>query len=408
MTTAVLLILSTMTSGCSDGDGQATSVQQSTAKSNSSDTAKGATPQPRQLSSFERLKLISDLAVRFNENPESKSEVVPELRKFLDDPELTVRLAAADAIVQTGEEFDAAQEVLLEGLSRDSAIASGRALNQIGESAMPSVLNALRSEDATTRKNAALSLGLTWSLAQLEDRIAALSEVVRDDGEAEVRGQAAVAVATLTRQDEVESDLKTRAIAVLTEALVDSSPVVRNRTAFSVGLIGHKAHPAIPAMISLLKDENSEVRGIAANSLGILASPYPVRRGRIIVDGGISSDGANPEVAAQAIAALIETLSDESPKVRAKAARGISHIGSQAREAVPALTSQLEDSETQPRLWAATALVKVTPDSKAAIAVLEEAVAEGDRAWKTKASRLLKELSVTPTEVDSSPAGLGK
>lgn len=403
------LMLITVGIGCSPGGGPTKDPPQSTVKVGDSNHKVPEAGQQQRRPVFERLQLASQLAVQFHENPDSKQQVVPQLRQLLDDPDWRVRLAAADAIVQTGEELDAARDVLLEGLGRERGyVASGRALNQIGESAMPAVLKALASEDTKTRRGAVFSLGMTWSIAQLDDRITALLKVLSVDREAEVRGQAAVAVATLIRQDEVGSDLTKQAIEALTAALADPSPVVRSRTVFAIGTIGHGAHQAIPALIFLLGDEDSEIRGSVANTLGILASPHQFVRGRIIIGDGGSEGRASPELAAQAIAALIATLSDVSPTVRTRAARGISYIGAEAREAVPALTAQLEDAESEPRWWAATALAKLEPDSAAAIAVLNEAVADGNSGWKSKASRLLKELSTTISEGDSTKAGSGK
>lgn len=400
------LILTLLAPGCSDTDAPSARSPQSSSSGNRSGASAPST-------SARQPELTNDLVRQTRETSEVKPEKVSQLRELMVDSDIRVRLAAAEAMVEAGEDLEAAQEILLEGLGRERN-GSAQALNKIGEPAIPAVLMALKSEDVLTRKNAAFSLGLTWSLAKLEDRISALSQVAREDPEAEVRGQAAVAISILAGKDAMGTDLKSESFSVLNEALADSSQIVRKRMSFSVGLLGNKAHSLIPAMIPLLQDQDSKIRGNAANSLGMLASPYPVKRARIIVDDGISSEKASPEEATRAIDALIAALSDQDAEVRSKAARGIWHIGGQADAAVPALTKQLTDSEEEPRLWAATAIVRVAPGSTAPVSVLEQAIANDSRAWKAKASRLLQEISsrssvgAPDSAGDSSEAAAGK
>ena len=104
------------------------------------------------------------------------------------------------------------------------------------------------------------------------------------------------------------------------------------------------------------------------------------------------------------VTALIAALSDNDAKVRAEAARGLSHIGPAAASAAPALRQQLqEEEETESRLRAAESLVRIAADPSAAIPVLQEAATDDsgqpqNRWWKARAQRLLEDLDRTKTD----------
>jgi len=318
----------------------------------------------------------------------------PEVPRQRDRP------LAADTRPTEGADSSESLDSLLAGLSRPiGGSKSAVSLNRLGEPAIDGVLNVLNSEDATARKNAAFCLGLTWSTAQAGRKIAALTEVAEHDSDPKVRHQAAVAMALLAGRDDVDPQLKVAIVPTMTRAIQNESAsrATRSHLAGVVGNMGHKGHPMIPAMISLLEDEDDRTRSNAANAIGLLASPYPIKRGQVVRDGELPDYHASRESTDLAVDALISALADTDAKVRAEAARGLGHIGPAAAASVVALTRQLLDEDTETRLRAAESLVLIAPDPSGASETLEQAAANetGDpltRWWRTRAQRLLEEI----------------
>jgi HEAT repeat protein len=56
-------------------------------------------------------------------------------------------------------------------------------------------------------------------------------------------------------------------VAVVAKGLDDANPHVRRETALLLGYLGAHAREAAPALIRALKDENEEVRAMAAKTL---------------------------------------------------------------------------------------------------------------------------------------------
>ncbi|MCR9199657.1 MAG: HEAT repeat domain-containing protein [Planctomycetaceae bacterium] len=305
-----------------------------------------------------------------------------------------------------GQDGEKSLESLLDGLSRPIGGNSfAVSLNKRGAPAIPGLLQALQSEDATTRKNAAFCCGLTWSTVQAGTKISALTNVAENDADPKVRHQAAVAMAILARHEDVDPQLKVTIVPTLRGALQSASADTRSHLASVVGNMGHKGHPLIPAMITLLTDEDSSTRSKAAHAVGLLASPFPLERGKVVRDGDMPDYRASRESTELAVTALIAALSDTDPKVRAEAARGLSHIGRGADTAVPALTRQLADEETDSRLRAAEALVRVASDPSVAIPLLQDTATNDSstprlRWWKTRAQRLLEDLERSSADRD--------
>ena len=77
-----------------------------------------------------------------------------------------------------------------------------------------------------------------------------------------------------------------------------------------------------------------------------------------------------------AVPALIETLSDPNPKLRAEAAYLIGRIGPDASSAVDALVTALSDPETSVQKSAARALGQIGPDAAKAVGALMRVIQE--------------------------------
>lgn len=75
-----------------------------------------------------------------------------------------------------------------------------------------------------------------------------------------------------------------------------------------------------------------------------------------------------------AVPALIETLRDADPAIRAHAAQGLARMGSKAAPAVPELILALNDDDRDVRRGAARALGQIGPDAEAAVPALIQAL----------------------------------
>ena len=244
-----------------------------------------------------------------------------------------------------------------------------------------------------------------------------------------------------------------RSIPVLIKVLDDVDPIIRDCAAGALGSIGEPASAAVPALIAALNDPDKDVRRSAASALGrmgpaaAVASPalvqtlgdsnslaaidamialmtigppakaallegiadnkdnFPFLWRAISALGHTGSDEqtvavllqaldhAEPwvrEVAAIALGvikkpadvivpALVAKLNDESPGVCMESVHSLGKIGPPATDAVPALIKVLENSDRQLRKSTAWALMQIgTPE---AVAAVQAAIEVFDDPW---------------------------
>ncbi|MFN3194220.1 MAG: HEAT repeat domain-containing protein [Aureliella sp.] len=405
------LIIAGCVLGCSDGGAGSATVRRNVStndpianKATEKSEPLGPKPDlPPAVKSADQIEQIRLLEERLQNIPEARESTVSELHELAKASDTRVRIAASKALAMVGECSPESLESLLEGLRRPIGGGSyAVALNKLGEPAIPALLKELESEVASTRKNAAFCLGMTWSIAQAEQKIAALERVVELDSEPFVRHQAAVAIGILASHEDVDPKLKELVVPTLTKQLRDPAATVEHRRHIVsiVGNMGHKAHPLIPAVIALLKDNDAKTRANAAVALGMLASPHSVRRGKVVDDSEPPEYRAGSESTSMAVKALISALSDANSEVRAKAAMGLGYIGKAAAGAEATLTLQLKEEEAEPRLRAAESLVRIVADPSAAVPILEAAATMNasktlERWWKTRAQGILEEMENT-------------
>ena len=84
------------------------------------------------------------------------------------------------------------------------------------------------------------------------------------------------------------------------------------------------------------------------------------------------------QIGPAALPYLIKTLDSKTPKIRAKAASYLGHLGPAAGAAAPALAMALNDSNPAVRSSAVIALAQVGPAANAAIPALQAALKPGD------------------------------
>ena len=130
------------------------------------------------------------------------------------------------------------------------------ALGEIGDAAVPGLLQALRHTDWKTRKFAAHAFGETDAITEAGKAVSALSATLRDD-HPEVRDRAAWALGELEEP---------AAVPALVRALGDGDARVRAKAAWALGEIEDPS--AIPGLLTALKDTDTELRSKAAWALG--------------------------------------------------------------------------------------------------------------------------------------------
>ena len=265
-------------------------------------------------------KKVQSLTIQLDDdNVEGRR--IAALINVLGDEDWRFRAGAAEALGKIGKPAKAAVPILIKGL-RDAADSTFRyplgrdlrteakrmrtknwyvfwnsaykALGEMGETAVPALINALRAYDFIIRAIAAYALGKIGEPAK-----AAIPDLIK----------------TLYRRNEVEQfsfdwdDVMIHALL----ALGDDEPLTaREAVVYALGEIGEPAKAAIPDLIEALEDEFRYIRASAAKALGKM---------------GKSAQDAVP--------ALIKALKDEDERVCDLADKALKKVGTpEALEAV--------------------------------------------------------------------------
>jgi HEAT repeat protein len=210
----------------------------------------------------------------------------------------------------------------------------------------------LRSDDDAIRAVAAERLAQAGPL-DLDAFLGELSTGL-DDPVADVRFYTLVTLQIAATADEADARRLADAAPALVERLVDPDARVRAAAATALALIApHPPARTAGALVARLDDPEASVRAAAAEALGSLASA-----GRIPFDALLDALLDDPEGSVRTVAArsvgrvaagrregvdaLTVALDDESPFVRAEAARALGALGPAARSAAPALRGLAE------------------------------------------------------------------
>jgi HEAT repeat protein len=251
----------------------------------------------------------------------------------------------------------------------------------------------------------ALSAVMVWAGLAFLSPTRWLTRRLQADQPAFVRREAAIGLGG----DRFPSREREWAIAVLIEALKDPSPRVRESAA--AGLAGHEglSKRAVPALVVLLEDHDSGVRGSSAGALGFIVGPND--RDRDVAVAALARTLDDPVVearimAAEALMKLGETravaatftglLRDGDRSVRQRSLSVMKRwIDPNGRALVPALVLATQDEVLQNRLAAAELLILLgRPD--AAAPVLEQGRLDNDPAIRRWASQLQDKIEEDP------------
>ena len=165
---------------------------------------------------------------------------------------------------------------------------------------------------------------------------------------------------------EVLRQMGSAAVPALIQLLKDQNSEVRSQATEALGKVGSATVDQVPDLIQLLKDENSEVRLNASKALR--------------------------EIGIEAVPALIQLLNDDSNEVRSQANRSLREIGPATVDQAPALIQLLEDEHHYVRLNAAKALGQIGTEAKPAIPTLSQLLEDQDPYVRSQAAKALGQI----------------
>ncbi len=348
--------------------------------------------------------------------PEAKT-AVPVLTEMLGDNEWNIRYAAAGALGKIGPAAAAAVPALAELLrDYDSEVSAAafEALIGIGpdsKAAMPALIKSLKERDK--RSNRALRCWRIWGRTQrrpfpispscCRTTISALMPSRRCVAwvplpakpcrrlvefastkhlwfQAESLGKSEKGslpesvmvkeiVSWMNSNSDVERSVGKQLWNVLgPEDVHLIKPLVRSKDrskrSIAVKKLCDLGHPAMSALVELLKDNDPEVRQTIREALGRMGP-----------------------LAAEAVSALAEDLRDKDWHIRSATALTLGQIGPGAKPAVGQLTAALADMEGDVRVSAIEALGRIGPDAQAATAGLVERLRDERAPVRSAAAR---------------------
>ena len=292
---------------------------------------------------------------------------VPGLVKALADERPEVRIQALVALAEIGPEAKTASPAVAKALD-DSFMsvkyAAAFALGRIGDKAQAAAI-----EKAAASEDHFLQLVAIWAAAKVDPQNQAKVQAAAKalvvgllDEHENHRIAAARGLLELNAPEIVNKELDAAA-ASLSEAQVD-----RAMDAFAS--LGSRV---VPKAVDLLKDAKRRER--AMKVLGKIG----------------------PE-AAPAVPALVSLLKDQDPKVRTEALFTLAAIGPKASAAIAPATALLADTDRDVMLTAGYYLDKMGPEAKAAAPELRKLLSSQDELVQITAAHAL--LSVEPNNPD--------
>jgi HEAT repeat protein len=113
----------------------------------------------------------------------------------------------------------------------------------------------------------------------------------------------------------------------------------RTKAQKAISMLVGLGTPAIPSLVSALKDREEVVRANAADALGRIGTKVPL--------------------VGNVVPALVKALEDEAVSVRQQAAGALAKMGMKAKDALPALQAAQQDSDALVRALASFAVLKM-------------------------------------------------
>ncbi|WP_406695840.1 HEAT repeat domain-containing protein [Singulisphaera sp. Ch08] len=325
--------------------------------------------------------------------PDARAAVV-SLTEALVDPDEVLRCVAAEALGGIGADAEAAVPSLIRALHDPQCLVGDKAamaLGQVGVAAVPALIEVLHGHDPDARRRAMTALGGIGPKAA-----PALTDLVRAvaDPDEEIRTVAAEALGEIGIGPEAVA-----AIPGLIAAGKDPDRIVRKNATEALGKIRPRDDRVIPALITTLRDRDSDVRAASGDALTLIGEPAFPGLWDLLRDDDDEdardraawtlSRIANPvykhddhetdEQAAIRVKvpreALLAGLKDPDERVRAGASRALGYMG---KEIVPALVVALGDSSRLIRLHATRAFGFIGSEARSALGPLRERLGDTD------------------------------
>ena len=334
----------------------------------------------------------------------SASASTPALIASIRDPDEDVRRGAIRALRKISAAAPAVLPVLIAAFVdfdprvRLEAIRTVAALGEFGY-VLPALVQALKSDNSTTRFGVAQVLGQQPKLAV--SAVTDLLALLRDMDQ-RVRQAAAHALYGIAL-------LPAFSLSALVESTGDEQPEVRQLGVHALGAMGAPATPAAAVLVRALSDSAPAVREEAAQALAQLelSEVIPALLNALEHPGEATRFGATRALrhmrgaANPAVPRLIAALTDSSDLVRAGASQALGDIladtNLRAVPAIRALVDRLTDGSEDVRMAAAWALGKMRANTRASIDALIDALNDSEPHVRERASQAL-------TSIDSEEA----
>jgi HEAT repeat protein len=269
--------------------------------------------------------------------------------EFLSDLELPVRAAAADALGRMGK--PAARpliDIALASPDKDVRTNATLALTQIGDVAVPELIDVIKGGSPSQKVGAAGAVGRLHSPRAIDALVGALAAkekevrlacrdalVVLGEPSVEPLIGALTNADAFTRQHAAEAlgELGNAAAAEpLLPAMEDDNRLVRLAATYAVGKVGQPS--ATPLLVAKLADRDREIREAAAVSLGQIGDPAAVQP-------------------------LVAALNDPVDKVRTQAAMALGRLGPAAAAAMGGIAAAAQAADEGTREAAVLALGQI-------------------------------------------------
>ncbi len=245
----------------------------------------------------------------------SDDKAIVAIGKKVIDEEPHVRRAAIQALQRMNPDPKVVIPILLQVVhdaQPEVAMPAMAALSDMGETAVPALVEALASKDS--RHWAAVVLAEIGPKAGAA--APALAGLVKDE-EPEVRMQALIALG------QIGAPAKS-SIPAIVEALDDSEPAVRYGAAFALGKL--RAQEAADALAKLTKSDD---KTLSLVSLWAVARIHP----------------DDPVAMRKAMEAIAEAIRSEDPQLSRTAARALAEIDGSSAALTPAIKAALDEMD---------------------------------------------------------------
>jgi len=180
------------------------------------------------------------------------------------------------------------------------------------------------------------------------------------------------------------------AVPLLIEVLKEDNSDLKWQVATTLWYIGPASEPAVPSLIDFFKDRDPKVREHVAKTLGAIGpgakAAVPALAGALkdkepdVAKAAATTLGNIGPEAKTAVTALLETLKDSSNDIetRRSVAESLAKIGAEPKRVVAGLAEAFRGSEPNLKRSVISAIAKFGPNAKEAMPMLIEAIGDRD------------------------------